>query len=163
MPKYSLEQIKESFVQKRDWERQFPLNYFVVRPFSFYLTYVVMRITQNPAKVAICGFSLGILGCFILACSSVWSVWPGIILVCLYSVSDAVDGNIARTTQNVTLFGKYLDGLLGDIIDGSYFFFLGLGLYFSGSGPNDPIINAWTGSHSQSVPLFLGSLIVLRE
>ena len=33
---------------------------------------------------------------------------------------DAVDGNIARTTRNVTYYGKFLDGLLGEIIEGSY-------------------------------------------
>lgn len=163
MARYTLKRIKSSYVQKKDWERQFPINYFVVRPFSFYLTYLVLRVTENPARVAFFGFVLGIIGCFLLAGSFIWSIWPGIIFICLYSISDAVDGNVARTTQNVTLFGKYLDGLLGELIDGNYFFFLGIGLYYSGVGTKDPVFSTLIHFHSQVIPLFLGSVILISK
>ena len=163
MKKYTLAQIKEPYVQKKEWEKQFPINYFFVRPLSFYLTYLVLKVTQDPAKVAIFGFCLGIIGCSFLATSHLFSLWPGLLLVILYSISDAVDGNVARTTQNVTLFGKYLDGLLGELIDGSYFFFLGIGLYCSGVGTKDPVFSTLIQTHSQVIPLFLGSVILISK
>ena len=163
MTDYSLKQIKASYFQKQDWERQFPINYFVIRPVSFYLTYLVLKVTLNPARVALFGFIIGIVGCFLLAGSCIWAIWPGIIFVSLYSISDAVDGNVARTTQNVTLFGKYLDGLLGELIDGNYFFFLGIGLYYSGVGTKNPVFSMLIHSHSQVIPLFLGSVILISK
>jgi phosphatidylglycerophosphate synthase len=161
MDNYSLQQIKAAYTQKEDWEKQFPINYFFVRPFSFYLTYLVLKVTRDPAKMAIFGFSLGVIGCFFLATASLFSLWPGILFIALYSISDAADGNIARTTHNVTLFGKYLDGLLGELIDGSYFFFLGVGLYFSWDGSKDPIISPLLRTHVQIIPLILGALALI--
>lgn len=158
---YGLAQIKREYTQKREWEKQFPINCFLVRPISFYLTYLALKITRNPAKVAIFGFILGILGCMLLSCSSLLTIWPGYILVVLYSISDAVDGNIARTTKNVTLFGKYLDGIFGEIIDGMYFFCIGIGLFFTKSGQNGSIALPWLGQHIQTFPLFLGALILI--
>lgn len=161
MIQYSLKQIRSTYLQKKNWEKQFPINYFFIRPLSFYLTFLILRVTQNPAKVAIFGFALGLAGCLLLAGSSMWSIWPGLIFVLLYSISDAVDGNVARTTQNVTLFGKYLDGLLGNIIDGSYFFSLGIGLYVLGTGLQDPILSVSFQDHARATPLFLGAFILI--
>ena len=163
MKKYTLAHIKESYTQKKEWEKQFPINYYLVRPLSFYLTYLVLKVTQDPAKVATFGFCLGIIGCFFLATLHLFSIWPGLLLVILWSISDAVDGNVARTTQNVTLFGKYLDGLIGELIDGSYLFFLGIGLYFSGVGIKDPVFSRFFQIHSQAIPLFLGSVILVSK
>ena len=139
------------------------MNYFFVRPVSFYLTYLALKVTRDAAKVAIFGFSLGVIGCFFLATSSFFSIWPGILFVALYSFSDAVDGNIARTTLNVTLFGKYLDGLLGELIDGSYLLFFGIGLYFSWDASKDPVISYLLPKHTQILPLLLGALSLISR
>jgi len=163
MIQYSLKQIKDAYIQKKEWEKQFPINYFFVRPFSFYLTYVVLKVTRNPAKMAIFGFTLGVIGCVFLATATLFSLWPGILFIALYSLSDAVDGNIARTTHNVTLFGKYLDGLLGELIDGSYLFFLGMGLYFSWYGCKDSVISLLLPNHTQMLPLILGALSLIAR
>jgi len=163
MDNYSLKEIKAAYIQKKDWEKQFPINYFLVRPFSFYLTYLVLKVTRDPGKVAVFGFSLGVIGCFFLATASVFSMWAGILFITLYSLSDAVDGNIARTTQNVTLFGKYLDGLLGELINGGYLFFLGIGLYFTWDGFKDPSIAQLLGGHAQIPPLILGALALISK
>ena len=163
MTQYSLKQIKDAYIQKKEWEKQFPMNYFFVRPVSFYLTYLALKVTRDAAKVAIFGFSLGVIGCFFLATSSFFSIWPGILFVALYSFSDAVDGNIARTTLNVTLFGKYLDGLLGELIDGSYLLFFGIGLYFSWDASKDPVISYLLPKHTQILPLLLGALSLISR
>ena len=127
--KYSLSQIKNAYIQKKDWEKQFPVSYFLFRPISFYLTYLVLLITKSPSRVAWVGFAIGLLGCFSLLFLSSLTIWPGILLLMLCALSDAVDGNIARVTKNVTYYGKFLDGVLGIIVEGSYCFWLGLGLY----------------------------------
>jgi phosphatidylglycerophosphate synthase len=124
---------------------------------------MVLKVTRDPAKIAIFGFSLGVIGCFFLATASLFSLWPGILFIALYSLSDAIDGNIARTTHNVTLFGKYLDGLLGELIDGSYLFFLGLGLYFSWDNSKDPLIVSLLPNHTQILPLILGALCLISR
>ncbi len=158
---YSLEHIKKAYIQKKEWEKQFPLNYFFVRPISFYITYVILKITTKADRIAYFGALLGICGCFFLAYSFRWSVWPGIIFVALFSISDAVDGNVARTTNNVTLWGIYLDGLIGTVIETSYLFFLGTGLCLSGTGICDPIISSFFQEHAYYAPFVFGSLITI--
>ena len=129
MRKYSLQQIKSAYTQKKEWERQYPISCFLFRPISFYVTYLVLSVTNSPSKVAWCGFAIGLGGCTSLLFLSTVTIWPGLFLLIMYAVSDAVDGNIARATKNVTYYGKYLDGVIGNIIEGSYFLCLGLGLY----------------------------------
>ncbi len=129
MRKYSLQQIKSAYTQKKEWERQYPINYFLVRPISFYITCLVLSVTNSASKVAWCGFVIGLGGCTSLLFLSTLTIWPGIFLMVVSSISDGVDGNIARVTKNVTYYGKYLDGVIDNIIGGSYFLCLGLGLY----------------------------------
>lgn len=161
MGDYSLQDIKFAYQQKKRWERQFPLNYFLIRPLSFYVTYFVIRITHNPAKIAIFGFVLGVLGCLSLTLISLCTIWPSLLLITFYSLLDAVDGNVARTTHSVTLFGKYLDGFLGDLIDSTYPFFLGIGLYISSDALQHNYIVSLMDVHATVLPLFLGALILI--
>ena len=161
MTHYSLKDIRFAYIQKKNWEKQFPLNYLFVRPVSFYITYFTLKVTQDPGKIAIFGFFLGALGCFLLALSSIYSIWPGFLLIFLFSLFDAVDGNVARTTNNVTLFGKFLDGFLGDLIYRSYPFFLGIGLCFSPQPLPDFLIAHLTDQHAVAIPLFLGSVALI--
>ena len=147
--RYTFRQILDAYQQKKQWERQFPVNYYFVRPVSFLLTYTVLKITEKPERVAFFGFGCGCLGCILLSAGGNVSLWPGLFFVATYSLFDAVDGNIARVTRNVTLFGKYLDGILGDVIDGSYLFFVGIGAMAIGEGE----ASFW--------PLLFGSFSVL--
>jgi len=161
MQQYSMQEIRSAYAQKKNWEKQFPLNYFLIRPLSFYLTYITLRVTRDPAKVAIFGFVLGVIGCFLLMFSSICSIWPGFFLIFLFSFFDAVDGNVARTTKNVTLFGKFLDGYLGDLIYRGYPFSLGIGLHFSPDRLPHRLIATITHEHAIALPLLLGSLILI--
>ena len=163
MSSYTLKEIRDAYLQKRDWEKQFPINFFLIRPISFYLTFLILKVTQNPANIALFGFALGIIGCFFLACSQIFSIWPGIIFIILYSLSDAVDGNVARTTKNVTLFGKYLDGIIGSLIDGNYFFFLGIGMYFLKDYRWVDRTLGWTPEQVGILSLSLGGFILISK
>lgn len=129
MPKYSISQIKQAHIQKRDWEKQFLTIRYFSRPISFYLTYLIIQITENPAHIVWAGFAIGLLGCLSFLFIPCLTIWTGISLLITFSILDAVDGNIARVTKNVTYYGKFLDGIIGEIIEGGYCFWLGLGLY----------------------------------
>ncbi|MFQ5787213.1 MAG: CDP-alcohol phosphatidyltransferase family protein [Thermodesulfobacteriota bacterium] len=159
MSKYSLQQIKSAYIQKKDWERQFPISYFLFRPISFYVTCLVLSVTNSPSKVAWCGFVIGLGGCTSLLFLSTLTIWPGLLLLIIYAVSDAVDGNIARVTRNVTYYGKYLDGVIGNIIEGSYFFCLGLGLYQT-PGDSYFLNSLLVIERNNSIIIILASIIV---
>lgn len=160
MAKYTLEEIAKSFYQKRSWEKQFPINYHLVRPFSFLITYLFLRITSSPSRVAWAGFIVGLSGCFSFLGIQKWTVWPGIILISIFSLLDAVDGNIARTTGKVTHYGKFLDSVLGEIIEASYCFSIGFGIFFTNSHPLSPgTTNIYTKSLT-FLPLICGFAIL---
>lgn len=160
MREYSLQQIKSAYTQKKDWERQFPISYFLFRPISFYVTCLVLSVTNSSSKVAWCGFVIGLGGCTSLLFLSTLTIWPGLFLLIIYAVSDAVDGNIARVTKNVTYYGKYLDGVIGNIIEGSYFLCLGLGL---SQAPGDSYFlnSLLVIEQNNSITIILASIIIL--
>ena len=159
MPKYSISQIKSAYIQKKDWERQFPISYFLFRPISFYLTYLAVRITESPSRVAWVGFAIGAAGCLSLLFTSHLTIWPSILLLIVLALLDAVDGNIARVTKNVTHFGKYLDGMIGMAIEGSYCFWIGLGLYLSSEDLY--MLNFLHLGYNNKILIVLASVIIL--
>jgi len=131
MKHYSVAEIRASYEQKRDWERQFPVSYYIFRPLSFPLTSALSRLTNSAQAIAWAGLCVGIAACALLA-SRAFGPWPGIAGLALFSLLDAADGNMARATGSVTRYGKLLDGVLGKLVEGSYLAALAAGLYFSG-------------------------------
>lgn len=118
-------------MQKKDWEKQFPTIYYFSRPISFYLTYLILFVTEEPTFIVWVGFIVGLVGCFSFLFISNLTIWLGIVLLIVFAILDAVDGNIARVTRKVTYYGKFLDGALGEVIEASYCFWLGLGVYLN--------------------------------
>jgi phosphatidylglycerophosphate synthase len=131
--RYSVEQMRESYFQKRDWEKQFPVSYFVFRPLSFYLASFLTLFTNSPSKIAYLGLITGLAGSLALICINSVGIWPGIALLMLFALLDAADGNIARATGNVTYYGKFLDGAIGFIAESLYLPCLAAGLYYDNS------------------------------
>jgi len=126
--RYSLSEISESYSQKRGWEKQFPVTAYLIRPLSFLLTFLILPVTHQPTRVVWAGLVVGLSGCAMLVALPELGPWPGLALVALFSTLDAVDGNMARVTRQVSRYGALLDGLVGMIIESSYCFCLGLGL-----------------------------------
>ncbi len=158
MPKYPISQIKSAYTQKRDWERQFLISYYLFRPISFYLAYMVIRITESPGSVAWAGFVIGLLGCFSFLFIPHLTIWSGIVLLIIFALLDAVDGNIARVTKKVNYYGKYLDGVIGVAIEGSYCLWLGFGLYL-----NPEILNSYTllsQGYNQAILVLLAGIVI---
>ena len=160
MPAYSLKQIKMSFEQKREWEKQFPLNFHIVRPLSFLFTFPIIRLTSSPSKVAWAGFFVGLAGCISFLRISIWTGWPALLLITVFSILDAVDGNIARTTGRITYYGKFIDGSIGEVIEGSYCFFLGLGLTMHILSASHSSLDFHLSVHQAVYPLLSGTAIM---
>lgn len=122
--KYSVAEIKKGYEQKREWEKQFPLSYYVFRPVSFHLSSFLTHFTNSPSKVAFFGFFIALSGLLLLP----KNLWLGTSLLTIYSLWDAADGNIARATGKVTYYGKLVDGYLGVLSESLLFAFLGVSL-----------------------------------
>lgn len=162
MKHYSVRQFRESYAQKEEWERQFPVNRFVFRPLSFYAASAVSSITHSAPVVAMAGFVTALAGLVCLVHIGSLGPWPGIALMTLYSLSDAVDGNIARATGTVTYFGKLLDGVLGLLSEGFFFPAIGIGLHLAGAGtgplPGGPWLHSVLGAGTLVFMLY-GSIV----
>lgn len=133
----SIAEVKASYEQKRDWEKQFPVSALLFRPLSFPLTALASRLTNSPSAIAWAGLAVGAAACGLLFMYSHFGPWPGIAGLALFALMDAIDGNMARATGSVTRYGKFLDGTLGKLAEGLYLPALSAGLYFAKqSGPD---------------------------
>ena len=133
MKHYTIAEIKESYTQKRDWEKQFPVSYYIFRPVSFIVASLVSRLTNSAPAIAWAGLGVGLGASWLLLRLADYGPWPGIAGLALFALLDAVDGNMARVTKTVTLYGKMLDGMLGRLAEGIYMPALACGLYFEAS------------------------------
>lgn len=131
MKNYSIAEIRASYAKKRDWERQFPVSYYLFRPLSFPLTALLSRLTNSPRAIAWAGLAVGAAACVLLARRGNYGPWPGVAGLALFALLDACDGNMARVTGSVSRYGKLLDGALGKLVEGLYLPALSAGLYFS--------------------------------
>lgn len=144
MSRYTLSDVVASYEQKRDWERQFPVSRFLFRPLSFPLAAFLLRFTESAAAVAWFGLAVGLAASWLLVELRAFGPWPGIAGLALFALLDAADGNIARTTKSVTLYGKMLDGLLGRLAEGIYMPALACGLYLA-YGPGGSLLDLLRG------------------
>jgi phosphatidylglycerophosphate synthase len=87
--------------------------FIVVRPLSFVLTYLLMKLKVTANQATFLSFCLSIIGSILLATQSHTQTLVGLIVMNLWIVFDCVDGNIARTTGKSSLYGEFLDGISG--------------------------------------------------
>jgi CDP-diacylglycerol--glycerol-3-phosphate 3-phosphatidyltransferase len=69
--------------------------------------------------------------------------WAGIVLI-VANLFDMLDGNVARTTGNVTKFGGFLDSSLDRLSD--MFAFVGIMIFYAGNSPQHSIMNVFLAS-----------------
>lgn len=109
-----------------------PWTYLILRPLSFYITPLFITIRVSPNIVTFLGFLSLVMGLtFVLLGSlSYVNFIIGSILINLYSLIDAVDGNLARFQDRTSKVGEFFDWLL--YISQHIFLpiCLGTGLYF---------------------------------
>lgn len=135
MKHYTIAEIEGSYEQKRDWEKQFPVSRYIFRPASFVVAALVSRLTNSAPSVAWTGLGIGLAASWLLLNSKTYGLWPGIAGLALFALLDAVDGNLARVTKKVTLYGKLLDGMFGRLAEGVYMPALACGLYLDKGTP----------------------------
>jgi len=64
--------------------------------------------------------------------------WAGVVLI-VANLFDMLDGNVARSTGNVTRFGGFLDSTLDRLSD--MVAFLGIMIFYAGNSPQHSLLN----------------------
>ncbi|MCA1590538.1 MAG: CDP-alcohol phosphatidyltransferase family protein [Acidobacteria bacterium] len=64
--------------------------------------------------------------------------WAGVVLI-VANVFDMLDGNVARSTGNVTKFGGFLDSTLDRLSD--MVVFVGIMVFYAGNSPQHSLLN----------------------
>jgi len=145
MRSYTIAEIKNSYEQKKDWEKQFPVSRYIFRPLSFAAASVLSRLTNSAEAVAWAGLAAGLAASWFLFDLKAYGPWPGIGGLALFALLDAVDGNLARVTGTVTFYGKMLDGIFGKLAEGIYMPALACGIYRAcGDGPANGLAAAFS-------------------
>jgi phosphatidylglycerophosphate synthase len=114
--------------QKRRWDSNYPWVYFVLRPISFLITWLILPLRLNANQVTVIDFLIGLFACIFLALGNPTGFCVGAILFVLFNLGDAVDGNISRVKKTADSKGKFFDIIAGYPFYLVYFS-IGIGLY----------------------------------
>lgn len=125
----TLDQIREAHSWKREYERYLPLSRYLYRPIGFLMTWVAVRIGLTTEVVSWLSGILGVGGLLCLMGKGLGLVWLGIGVLVLFNLLDCVDGSIARAMKTGNPYGKFLDSVLGDVIDFAFFAAVGIMAY----------------------------------
>lgn len=94
--------------------------YFVIRPASFYFTYIALKVKIGPNHATFIGFIIGLVS-LILAGNG--NYFLAALFLNIFAIIDCVDGNLARLKKPSKL-GEYFDAISGDIINFGFFLVL---------------------------------------
>lgn len=129
-PNLTIAGIRSSYSEeKRASDKDDPWLYFVVRPVSFYPTWLFLRLGISANQTSFIGLVIGITGCVFLFFGSYWAAITGAILINVSYLFDVADGNIARSKDSCTKYGQYIDDLATYILVPLTFISVGLGVY----------------------------------
>ena len=130
--KYKIKDI----IKSQDYNKipsKFLFKYFFI-PLAWPITFLFVNLGVSPNQATlirlvthIIAYLFILLGNFLL----------GYILIYLAIILDCVDGQIARTTNRATFFGKFFDGWLDCLFEISFIFFVSLAI----STKDENIIN----------------------
>ncbi len=115
--------------KKRKSDKDDPWLYFVVRPISFYPTWLFLKLGISANQTTYIGLIIGVIGCIFLASGSYWAIIAGAVLVNIRFLFDVVDGNVARYTNSCTKYGHYIDGITTYIMVPLTFITIGIGVF----------------------------------
>lgn len=113
----TLKEIREAHSVRHDYERVLPVNTFIFRPVSFFVTWLAIRIGLTTEAVSWLSGVAGLAGCIFLISGGQKFLVAGIGLLWLFNLLDCVDGDIARTMKTGNPYGQFLDSICGGIID----------------------------------------------
>ena len=106
-----------------------PVSRYVYRPLSRPLTRLLLHTSITPNQVSYFVGALGLAGCVLTALPSHAALVWGALLVFLSCVIDGCDGEIARMKLQFSPFGAWLDTVIDEITQVSYFFAIGYHTY----------------------------------
>ncbi len=87
-----------------------------------------IRFGLSANQVTLISLFLGLSGCFWMAFGGYWGRLFGLFLLTGWQVLDDVDGHVARTMKTSSKLGEFLDDCGANIMYGSVFLALGVGL-----------------------------------
>ena len=128
--KVSLSQIKAAYSEeKKRWDFTYPWLYFVIRPVSFWMTWLLMPLGISANQVTFISVLVGLVSFAFFAQGYGTGFYAGTILLVLFNLLDCVDGNIARFRKTDGPVGNFFDGLA--VIHPLSYAFIGFGLYLT--------------------------------
>lgn len=128
-----LAQVRSSYYnnakRKIELEEGNPCVLYFIRPLSFYFTpfFLWLKLSPNQASWLSCG--IGIAASLALSTGRSAFLQMGAWLFLFYYIVDYVDGNIARVHGTTSHYGKFLDGVVGEVVDSLFWLCLGMGIY----------------------------------
>jgi phosphatidylglycerophosphate synthase len=99
------------------------------REVSLPLIWLFVRIGVTANQVTLLWIAAGLISSGLLASGNYWWTIVGALFLQLALLLDRADGDVARYTDNRTLYGKYLDLLGHTLIKSVLFVCVGLGVY----------------------------------
>lgn len=107
--KVSVDQIRSSYrpAEKAEDDSLWLVRH-VVRPISFYLSWIFVRLDMSANAVTTLSLVIGLIGCYLLALGPGPDL-VGCMLLLVWLVLDHVDGNLARFYRTQSKFGDFLD------------------------------------------------------
>ena len=125
---YSLADVRASYTKEKAWQElsgALPA-YFLYRPVSFPIAWLLLRLRVPIAGVTSLSLSIAIALPLVAAMggerAALWIVLLGL----GFHVLDCVDGNMARTAGEATVFGALLDGFADYAFWSALLFSIGL-------------------------------------
>lgn len=100
--------------EKIEQDAGYPWSLYVLRPLALKVT-PHCRLSAN--KITLIGFGVGLLGCVGLGFGNYWYAVIGAVLLNVSLFIDHIDGLVARITRTESLYGKWLDGFVGYILE----------------------------------------------
>lgn len=110
----SIAAIRSTYTEeKRAKEKRYIWSYLVLRPVSYYVAWLFLRLDVSANKVTVISLIIGGTGCVFLAFGSYSFMIVGALLINLSALLDHVDGNVARYNNSATDSGRLLQDLTG--------------------------------------------------
>lgn len=134
--------------EKRNANRYNLFGHFVFIRFSYYLTWLFIRLGISANEVTGISILIGCIGCILLAFGSYNGMIAGALILNIWALLEYVDGSVARCTNSCSNYGAFIDDLNASTMSVLLFISAGIAAF---NHPNLFVINV-----DKSLFLFLG-------
>jgi len=106
-----------------------PVSKFIYRPLSRPLTQLLLHTPITPNQVSYLVGIVGLVGCYLTALPGQTNLIWGAALVFISGIIDGCDGEIARLKLQSSAFGAWLDTIIDELTQFTYFIAIGIHTY----------------------------------